>query len=189
MKISQHAKERFAQRIMNKNNKTEEATYIAAHEDRIRTDIMKMIQYGKLLYSGKPVTDIFNRQPVDIYLSGTYVIIVDSNKATVVTLYSIDLGVGAEMNEMYTGQLLQKLNDAKEHLQEVQQRIEEQNAIYRKLIEDNGAIMVEYRKIIKSLEEQNAAYKEIIQESEAQKFIAEQKVRNIVAVMIGKKVF
>ena len=113
IKISAHAQERYAERIMDRNEKSDVVVFIAQHKQKIKEDIFKMIEYGTLLYSGKPVTD-FNRQPVDIFLNGTWVVIVDIAKCNVITLYSIDLGLGNDFNQEYISKLMQKLNVAKE---------------------------------------------------------------------------
>lgn len=188
LKISQHAKERYAERIMDKDNKADINVFIANNEPKIKNDISKMIEYGQLLFSGKPI-DLYNRQPVDIFLNGTWIIIVDIKKSNVVTLYSIDLGVGQDFNNQYISKLLDKLALAKERLSDTQSKINEQIDTYRELIHENEVAIAEYKKIVKSLEQQNSGYEEIIESIHAGEMIAEKEVRDIVATLIGKKVF
>lgn len=188
LKISQHAKERYAERIMDRDNKADINVFIANNEPKIKNDISKMIEYGQLLFSGKPI-DLYNRQPVDIFLNGTWVIIVDIKKVNVVTLYSIDLGVGQDFNNQYINKLLDKLDLAKERLSDTQSKINKQTDTYRELIHENEVAIAEYKKIVKSLEQQNAGYEEIIESIHAGEIIAEKEVRDIVATLIGKKVF
>ena len=187
-KVSTHAKERYAQRIKDKDDKSDMAVFIAQHEQKIKEDIIKMIQYGTLLYSGKSTCE-FNKQPVDIFLNGTWVIIVDVAKANVITLYSIDLGVGSEFNNTYIKMLLDKLNAAKEEYDTVVTGIMTQKETYSSILKENTDQINEYKQIINALEKQNQAYKDVIESLVADKIVAEKEVRDIIATMIGKKVF
>jgi len=188
LKISQHAKERYAERIMDKDNKIDMNIFITNNETKIKTDISKMIEFGQLLFSGKPV-DLYNRQPVYIFLNGTWVIIVDIKKLNVVTLYSIDLGLGSDFNNQYICKLMDKLYSAKENLSSVQEELQKQADTYKELMHENEVAIAEYKKIIKSLEQQNAGYAEVLDSLQSREVIAEKEVRDIVATMIGKKVF
>ena len=188
IKISNHARERYAARIMDKDEKSDIAVFVAQHEQKIKEDIYKMIEYGTLLFSGKPNYD-FNKQPVDIFLNGTWVIIVDIAKYNVVTLYSIDLGLGNEFNQEYINKLMQKLNAAKEEYDTVCTGIVTQTDTYVTIIKENNDQINEYKQIINNLQKQNQAYTDVIESLEADKIIAEKDIRDIIATMIGKKVF
>jgi len=52
-KISSHAKTRYAERIVGKETTYDINKFIIEHENKIQTDICKMIEYGELLYTGK----------------------------------------------------------------------------------------------------------------------------------------
>jgi len=188
IKISQHAKARYSERIMDKDDKSDVAVFIAQHEQKIKEDIFKMIQYGTLLYSGKSTCE-FNKQPVDIFLNGTWVVIVDIAKANVITLYSIDLGLGNEFNNEYIKRLLDKLNVAKEEYDTVVTGIMTQKETYSSIIKENTDQINELKQMVKNLEKQNQAYTDVIESLETDKVIAEKEVRDIIATMIGKKVF
>lgn len=188
LKISTHAKERYAQRIMDKDDRSDVAVFIAQHEQKIKEDIVKMIQYGTLLFSGKSNHE-YNRQPVDIFLNGTWVIIVDIAKYNVITLYSIDLGLGNEFNQEYIKKLLAKLTTAQEAFDTVNLSIQTQKTTYSSLIEENEKQINEYKQIVNALQKQNQSYTNVIDSLEADRIIAEKEIRDIIAVMIGKKVF
>ena len=188
LKLSQHSQERYAERIMDRSEKSDVAVFIAQHKEKIKEDIFKMIEYGTLLYSGKPITD-FNRQPVDIFLNGTWVIIVDIAKCNVVTLYSIDLGLGNEFNQEYINKLMQKLDAAKEEYETVVMGIKTQKETYSSIIKENTDQINELKQMVNNLEKQNQAYTDVIESLEVDKVIAEKDVRDIIATMIGKKIF
>lgn len=189
LKFSNHAKERYAERIMDKETKLEVNVFIQEHEEKIKSDITKMIQYGTLLYSGKPTSDIYDRRPVDIYQNGLWIIIVDTGRNNVVTLYSIDLGVGDELNQEYVGKLLGMLNAAKQNYEEVKAEIELQANTYRDIIAQNESIIATYRKDIKELEKYSEDLRGVIEGLETRTTLADREVRDIVAKMIGKKIF
>lgn len=188
IKISAHAKERYSMRIMDKDDKSDIAVFIAQHEQKIKEDICKMIQYGTLLFSGKSPHE-FNKQPVDIFLNGTWIIIVDIAKCNVITLYSIDLGLGNEFNQEYINKLMQKLNTAKEAYDTINIGIQTQKETYSSIIKENTDQINEYKQLINALQKQNQAYTDVIESLEADRIVAEKDIRETIATMIGKKVF
>ena len=180
LKLSNHAKERYAERIMDKDNKADINVFIQKNEQKIKEDIFKMITYGELLYSGRPTVD-YNKQPVDIFLKDAWVIIVDIAKQNVITLYSIDFGLGDDFNKEYINKLLEKLSSAKQRYEEAQ--------IYNTIVKENIDMINDYRSKIKILEKQNQGYLDVIDTLRVENTAAEREVRDVVAVMTGKKVF
>lgn len=188
LKISAHARERFAERIMDKDSKVDVTLFIQQHEQKIKEDIFKMIQYGKLLYSGKSTCE-FNKQSVDVYLNGTWVVIIDIAKSNVITIYSIDLGLGNDFNNEYIRQLSAKLDAVKENFETINIGIQTQKQTYSSIIKENNDQINEYKTFIKNLEKQNQGYQEVIDSLDADKIIAEKEIRDVIATFIGKKVF
>lgn len=188
LKLSNHAKERYAERIMDKDNKADINVFIQKNEQKIKEDIFKMITYGELLYSGRPTVD-YNKQPVDIFLKDTWVIIVDIAKQNVITLYSIDLGLGDDFNKEYINKLLEKLYSAKQRYEEAQIGINTQIETYNTIVKENIDMINDYRSKIKILEKQNQGYLDVIDTLRVENTAAEREVRDVVAVMTGKKVF
>lgn len=186
MNITQHAKQRYAERIMDRNDKTDVAVFIAAHEAKITEDINKMIEFGTKIYSGKDLTDK-TQEIHDYYLNGTWVVIVNPKKEAVITLYSVDLGVGKDFNETYINLLIQKLHSANEELDAKTVELKNQADEYNQIIENNNGTIQEYRRIIKSLEEQNEGYKTMVNSLHVNFEVAEQEVRNIVKTMINRR--
>lgn len=186
--ITRHAQERYSERIMGKDDETDINLFISNHIAKINEDIEKMITYGEKLYEGKPLTD-FNKQPVAIYLKDAWVVVVDEKSKKVVTLFSIDLGVGKEFNQQYIDMLRKKLDEEKKKFGEYQKASAEKLQEYEYIISSNEATLQEYRKLCKSLEEQNKMYKGLIQEENTNLTIAETGVREVVGTLIGKKIF
>ena len=99
MIISKHAEERYAERIMSYEEKVDRSVFIAQHKDKIEKDLNKMKDFGQLLYSGKSLKD--DKTIVDIYLNGTWVLLVDKNKDLLITVYKVDLKVDEDFTKEY----------------------------------------------------------------------------------------
>ena len=188
--ISQHAKERYAERIMNRDDKTSVVQYVNDNDLKITENINKMITYGKLIYSGKTMsTDKTNNSISDVYVKDLWIIIVDKVKKNVITLYKIDLKAGEDLDKMYMERMLGS----------IEKETEEWNALKinngaiidntRLKIAENEEAITEYKKRIKSLEEQNETDKAYIVTLNQEIEMAESNIRDIVADLIGRKVF
>ena len=181
--LTKHAKERYAERIMDRDDRNDIAVFVAQHEDKITQDIEKMLKYGNVLYEG-----IMNNNLTKIIMNGHWVLIVDSKKGTVITLYEIDLGLGKEFNDIYIQKFQEKIDEIKAEYDKAITTIDEQTSGYRETVQHNKDLIAEYRKNIKSLEQQNNNLTELISEAETNKQIAGQELRDTVSTLIGKKI-
>ena len=189
LEVAKHAAERYAERILGKDSALSVAEYLLTHEEKIQTDIAKMIEFGKLLYSGKRLFQNADKTIQDIYLNGTWVLVVDHQKNTVVTLYSVDLGLGKEFNDLYLEKMLAKLEKTKEDAETAAKEVEKQREELKQLVSENQATIAEYRKIAKSLEEQNQMYEGLMESFRVQEELAQREVTKVVAALTGKKVY
>lgn len=185
MVISNHAQQRYAERIMDKDCKSDVAVYIAMNKTKIDTDINKMIEYGKLVYSGKLEK---GANVTDVYLKDTWVILVDPNSKKVITLYAIDLGVGNEFNQEYVNLLLTKLDEEKRIYDEKNNELVKVVDELKDQQSQNKDKINEYRKLANDLEKANENLADVIADYETQRYVAEENVRDIVEVLIGKKI-
>lgn len=184
--ITKHAKERYAERIMNRDNDVDVMRFIADNEEKIEKDINKLINYGKCVYTGKQNN---KGNVVDVYIKDTWVVIVDSKKLKVVTLYKIDLGLEEEFNRTYVAKMLEKLSANKDKLETTKQKVLEESNMYRELIEDTETQIKEYRTMIKNLEELNEGYKLIIQNNSVKISQDEKEVVEVLNTLINKREF
>lgn len=51
--VSNHAKERYAERCKDRDSRLEITTYVAEHSQRIEEEINQMLRYGKRVYTGR----------------------------------------------------------------------------------------------------------------------------------------
>lgn len=186
--ISNHAKQRYAERIMGKED-IDVNRFITLNEDKIKTDINKLIQYGEMIYSGKQSQRDNKGNVIDVYLKDCWVVLVDNRSKNVVTLYKIDLGLDDEFNKAYISKMVEKLNGCKEVLESVQQQVQEESNTYREMIKDAETQIKEYRGMIKNLEELCTGYKTIIDNNCVKVSQANRDVAEVVNTLIGKKEF
>ena len=107
--ISAHAKQRYAERIMGKED-VDVNRFVTLNEDKIKTDINKLIQYGDLIFTGKQTHKDGKSSMVDVYLKDCWIVLADSRIKNVITLYKIDLGLDDEFNKAYISKMMEKLN-------------------------------------------------------------------------------
>jgi len=189
MNISRHAQTRYAERIMTKDDEADVNLFISNHIQKITEDITKMIKYGDLLYEGRSIKQEWNKSVVQIYMRDNWIVVVDKDKQNVITLFTIDLGVGEEMNQLYLSKLREQLDAAKVVCKQKCDEIELQKQTYQSLIENNEDVIAENNRINKSLEEQNEMYRGLIKAEETNKELAEKEIRRIVGVLTSKSIF
>lgn len=187
--ISNHASQRYAERIMEKEEKVDVVRFASLNEDKIKTDINKMIEYGSLIYTGRQSQKDGKGNVVDVFLCGCWVVLVDDKSHKVITLYKIDLGLDDDFNKAYIAKMMEKLNANKEVLESVQQQVQAESDMYRQMISDAEIQIKEYRSMIKNLEELSAAYKTVIENNSVKIAQANRDVVEVLNTLINKKEF
>lgn len=188
-KISKHAEERYAERIMDKDNRNDINRFIVENREKIKTDINKMIEYGTLLYVGKQSQKDGKGNVLNVYLKDTWVVLVDIRAEVVVTLYKIDLGLDEEFNKAYISKMMEKLNGCKKVLEDTQLELQIESNTYRELINDAEAQIHEYKSMIKNLEEMCTGYKTILENNSVKITQANRDIADVVNALINKKEF
>lgn len=186
--ISAHAKQRYAERIMGKED-IDVNRFVTLNEDKIKTDINKLIQYGELIFTGKQTNKDNKGSMVDVYLRDCWIVLADSRIKNVITLYKIDLGLDDEFNKAYISKMMEKLNANKEVLESVQQQVQTESNTYREMIKDAETQIKEYRGMIKNLEELCVGYKTIIDNNVVKVAQANKDVVEVLNTLIGKREF
>lgn len=186
--ISAHAKTRYAERIMGKED-IDVNRFVTLNEDKIKTDINKLINFGELIFTGKQSTKDGKSSMVDVYLKDCWIVLADSRIKNVITLYKIDLGLDDEFNKAYISKMVEKLNANKEVLESVQQQVQIESSTYREMINDAETQIKEYRGMIKNLEELCDGYRTIVNNNNVKVTQANKDVAEVVNTMIGKKEF
>lgn len=188
-KISAHAKQRYAERIMGKEDNIDINQFVTLNEDKIRTDINKLIQYSETIYTGKQSQKDGKGNVVDVHLKDTWIILVDGKAKTVITLYKIDLGLDDEFNKNYVSKMIDKLNSQKANLEQTKLDVKSESDTYREMINDAESQIKEYRSMIKNLEELCVGYKSIIDNNYVRVSQANREVAEIINTLINKREF
>lgn len=187
--ISKHAKERYAERILNKEDNNEIQRFIAENEDKIITDINKMVSYGDLIYTGKTAHKDGKGNAVSVFLKDCWIVLVDTRSRNVITLYKIDLGCGDDFNLQYISKMMEQLREKQDNLLGVQLEVEEESKVYKEMIEGYEAQINEFKSNIKNLENLCADYKDIIDNNKVKISIATREVADCINKLIGKREF
>lgn len=187
IKITEHAKERYAERIMGKQGKNAIIAFAATHGDKIEEDISKMIEFGECIYSGRDVSDR-DQSLCAVILSGTWILLVNVENNKLITLYKIDLGIGEDFNKEYVSRLVQKMKDSQMQLEEVRKNIADKKQDYLSMIEENEKAITEYRTMITKLEKLNSDYKSVVQDLDVECSKAEMELKQTIKTLIGKRI-
>lgn len=187
--ISNHAKQRYAERIMGKDDKIDANSFVTLHEEKIQTDINKMLQYGELIYTGRQLQKDSKGSVIDVYLKDCWVLLADNKTKNVITLYKIDLGLDDEFTKVYIYKMMEKLNQSKNKLQDIQNQVQTESNMYKQMVDEAEAQIKEYRTMIKNLEELCVGYKSIIDNNYVKVSQANRDVAEVINTLIAKKEF
>lgn len=185
--ISNHAMERYAKRIANRDTTLDIVAYVQANKEKITGDINTMLEYSQHIYTGK--VGAKDERPVNVYLSGTWVILTDILDKTVITVYKVNLGLDEEFNKTFINGILKRMEEHKAELAEAQKQTEEEKKSYQSIIADNNAQINEYKAAINELEKLNTDYQETIGDIGARHKAAELAVKRDVENLIMRMEF
>lgn len=186
--ISKHGMERYAERVMGKED-IDINRFVTLNEEKIKTDINKLINYGELIYQGKQTQKDGKSNVIDVYLKDCWVVLADRKTKNVITLYKIDLGFDEEFNKLYVSKMMEKLNTYKEALERTKTQVGIETITYREMIADAETQIKDYRTMIKNLEGLCEGYRAIIDNNNVKIAQANKDVADVVNTMIGKKEF
>lgn len=187
--FTKHAKERYAERIMHRDNIRDINAFVAENGDKIEKDITNMVKYGEEIFVGKPSFNNPKQHNCIYILNDLWIVVIDAFDNKVITLYRIDLGAGEDFDVAYKRRLLDKINEAKQIATETKAKIDAEAAQYTAIIKDNTEMISELRKKIKNLEAINDAYSSTLEAANKRKNLAEEDVKNYVAILVGRKAF
>ena len=141
MNISNHAKERYIERIKGIRSKAEIKQYLAQNEDRVEEHILKLYEYSELIFTGQVGGDKTTR---DFHLNGDVCLVVGNN--CINTIYFINFAFPERTRQVV-------IADLKEEISKLQDEIEAEteNTNMKKLEFDEKIRLVEQE--IKTLKE------------------------------------
>lgn len=129
--ITEHAKRRYAERVMNREENYDINKFILDHDSDIHKNISKMVEHGTKIYSGKMKEHNF----AHFYVNGNWVVVLDKEEEKVITLYSVDLGCDEELNTIFVNKMLEQLKSLQEKITFKQEEVNSKNEELRKEIQ------------------------------------------------------
>jgi hypothetical protein len=187
--ISKHCKERYTQRLLNKEDNNEIQRFIVENEEKIKTDINKMIEYGNCIFTGKQFTKDGRGNIVNVFIKDTWIVLADPKTHNVITIFKIDLGCGDDFNNQYISKMMEKIEEKQHVLLGVQLEVDEESKMYAEMIEGYEVQINEFKANIKNLESLCSDYKDIIDNNKVKISIANRDVADCVNKLIGKREF
>lgn len=181
--ITNHAYERYAERMANKEQKTDMRIYIANHKDDINDRIHKLIHFGELIYEGK----VGDHAKSHVYYKDRWIIIVDENKNNVVTLYKVDL-LDDEVSDLFANKVLIQIKQQQTNLYIEKVKVQQRINSFEQKIEENKTEIAYLKKLIKQYEEKNEAYTKMINTENIEVTKLEKNINQLVETLIrGRK--
>lgn len=143
MNITNHAKERYVERIQGITKTSDIKQYIAQNEDRVTEHITKLYDYSEKIFTGQAGGD---KTTKDFYLNGDICLVLGDN--CILTIYKINFAFPEETR-------LRVIADLKKEIQSLQSQIRAEESL---LTDKNNAIDAEINELQSEI---NGLYEEI----------------------------
>lgn len=185
MTFTNHVLERYVERTMGKTG-NELKQFLAQNSDQIKEKILKMYEYSELFWYGKIKDHDFTYFTIN---RDGWVMVIDKNKTTLVTIYQVDLGLGVDFNKQYVAELKAYVNDELLNIEELKTQYEatvkDNNEAIDNFKEKNKMLQAEMEhnnSEIKFLEDQKKLDMDVIS-------LREKQLHKKIEKFIGSKIF
>lgn len=182
--ITRHAKERYAERIKGREDRTDIAVYVAQNEDKIISDLNKMIEHSTKIYEGKSPKDAKQRHV--IYRCGLWLLHVDPDKNVLITVYEIDLGVGQEINKAFADACCAEIVEAYAVYYSIKDDVDKQEIELKHQVAELDQQINEYKQRIKELETLKDCSVTMRSANQTKLAVAEDKIMDAVSKLTTK---
>ncbi len=189
IRVSKHARERYAERVKEKNDKLDMARYVIETEAKIDKDISAMVEYDTLVYKGPQRWNEKNNTAIEIYVNDLWVVLLDSKTENVITLYKVELGCGEELNLTYMNKLMNKIKEANGNVKEIEEETKKEIDEYTQIIQDTNRQINEYRFKINQLQEIAEGYTAAIKANHSKVALAKETLIDTIGLLIQKRMF
>ena len=186
--ISKHASQRYTERLLNKEDNNEIQRFIIENEEKIKTDLNKMIEFGQLIYTGK-TSHKDCKNPISVFIKDTWILLADVKDKNIITVFRIDLGCGDDFNNQYISKMMEKLDEKQHTPLGVQLEVDEESKMYSEMINDARSQINEFKCMINNLENSCEGYQTIIDNNKVKVTMATREVADVVNKLIGKREF
>lgn len=185
MNFTNHILERYVERTMGKTG-NELKQFLAQNSEQIKDKILKMYEYSELFWYGKIKDHDFTYFTIN---RDGWVMVIDKNKTTLVTIYQVDLGLGVDFNKKYIAEI-------KNYVSNELSNIEELKSKYESTVKDCNDSIEDYKETNKMLQaqmEQNNNNIRLLEEEKKLDIenisLKEKQLRRKIEKFIGAKIF
>lgn len=114
LKITNHAKLRYVERIMGYTKQSDIEKYISNNDDELTKRIKKLCYYSKVIFRG----NYRDYGEIKVLNINTWIIIASEKQNKIITMWESDLGFGKELNKKYIEQAKLKMEELSNKLEE-----------------------------------------------------------------------
>lgn len=182
--ITQHALERFSERIMGYTEQAQINKYISENKNTIEERLNKMYKYSTYIYFGK----IKKYEQSHIFVKDNWVLIVDKNLEKAITVYQLDLGLGEDFNKEFVNKVVDKIQHLQKEHDDYQAKAEAENKEYRETIEYNKNEIKQYNSYIDSLNKTNEALNTLINNNHIKPKAKRDEILKMVTMLVSKDI-
>lgn len=166
MNITNHAKERYIERLKGINNRNEIKQYLAQNEEIIENHILKLYEYSEKVFTGQIGGD---KTTKDFYLNGDICLVVGDD--CIRTIYKINFAFPEHTRLMV-------IRDLKEEIVRLQDKIETEGVEIANKREGLDSNIAKCRREIERLQIEMFIAEDEIKVYEAQKEVLSKKLRH-----------
>lgn len=185
MTFTNHVLERYVERTMGKTG-NELKQFLAQNSDQIKDKILKLYEYSELFWYGKIRDHDFTYFTIN---RDGWLMVIDKNKTTFVTIYQVDLGLGTDFNKQYIAELKNYVSDELTNIEELKEQ-------YEKTVKDNNEAIDNFKEKNKMLQAEMEHNNNEIKFLEDQKkldldviSLREKQLHKKIEKFIGSKIF
>lgn len=169
--------------------------YVQNNWDELVKAVIALLKGGVEVYRGKPLggtrknahTDEDNLEST-IVINGTYAVIYNRLKSLIVTILSIDLGLGEEFNKQYADCVVSRINSIDSEVKELSERIVAEKISITPSITRVDSEISKYLGLIEDLKAQKSEMVQNLENMKSKQDSLKNDKSRIVNSLIGRKI-
>ena len=184
-KISEHARERYAERVKDKEG-LEIKQYVAVNRERIDQEITKLAEHAKAVYSGPSSED---NKTIIMLVQGSWVLLC-SEESSLITLFKKDLELDDEReNNIIMGKYVEKIRKLVGIRDEAARITQDERARLTDEIQMLGSKIEGWKASIRDAEARKKALEDDRATAGLNLSLAERAIREFINGLLTKRVF
>jgi F0F1-type ATP synthase membrane subunit b/b' len=189
--ISEHAKERYAQRVKGvDDDKNQTAQYIAQNKEAIEKHLQKMLSYSEVIYTGMTLNKRTNiEQQFNLRVNGNWLLLTSEDN-TLITFFKKEFGFDDEsFNKIYMNKLLVAIDERNRELQDVETEVMREKELLDQNLADVDNKITTMKRELRRLEALRAGYSETKNSIVAKVNFSRKELEDYINSVIGTVIF